>query len=143
MTRSQTKTLIAKLFNVMEDFKPMKELTLPSGKYLLVDGIPAGKELMLTYVYGDPDLLYKDGEGGVVFVKTLPLAEWQLIGKGGEISEEQWKGIVETEYIEDIGHFPIDYETEESDCSSYTESGLSLLRSHGMNENTIILKEKV
>jgi hypothetical protein len=85
-------------------------------------------------------LYYGEWEGDWI---ELPPGNWQLIGKGDALTEEQWKGIVETEYIEDIGHFPIDYETEESDCSSYTESGLSLLRSHGMNENTIILKEKV
>ncbi len=125
----------------------MTPLTLPSGKYLLVTVPEDALDIEVI-----PDKVDASWPDYLKFVSLkedmcahwrLPPGRWQLIGKGGELSEEQWKGIVETEYIEDIGHFPIDYETEESDCSSYTESGLSLLRSHGMNENTIILKEKV
>jgi hypothetical protein len=129
----------------MHEMPPNTEIILVSGKYLLLP-VPEesfnhnvdscdGKQCLIYDVGGFLDMILK----GI----DIPPGNWQLIGKGDALTEEQWKGIVETEYIEDIGHFPIDYETEESDCSSYTESGLSLLRSHGMNENTIILKEKV
>lgn len=86
----------------------------------------------------------------------LPPGQWQIVGLGNQLTEEQWKGIVE--WYEDSNdssydpqynettYFNVfkDYVTgDEGEVDTATESGLSLLTSKGLKpENTLILKKE-
>lgn len=81
-----------------------------------------------------------------IFHHEIPQGNWQLLGKLSEITEEQWKGIVEDVEPASLGLFP-DYNFKPnrlkavSWCSSATESGLSLIESEVMLKNPLGDKE--
>jgi len=75
----------------------------------------------------------------------LPKANWQIISKASEITEEQAKGIVERDYFDGIGYQYANYNIERKWTfglrkNTALESFHSLLKSKGMKPSeTIIL----
>lgn len=121
----------------------MKQIQLNSGVFLLVEVPEDAYDFVI-----DDDLYYK--KAGVPCVKNLN-GQWEIIGKGNEITEEVWRGIVEELH----GHFleydrTSEYYTVGLDkiygktyFNTATESGHSWIKSHGMKpETTLILKLK-
>lgn len=84
-------------------------------------------------------------------------ADYSILGLASELGEEDWKGIVEENICDDVTKCP-GYNGKEccgkgewfnysegvdgEPCYSSTESGLSLLRHHGLDGNILILKRK-
>lgn len=92
----------------------------------------------------DGELFYKAsflGKQNIMQMKKLPSGQWEIIGKGDILSEEQWKGIVE--YYPTTMTLYRDYSQQVfGDDVFFTakESGYSLLKSRGMKpENSLIL----
>lgn len=85
----------------------------------------------------------------------LPPGQWQILGLGNQLTEEQWKGIVgishenvkiDWDVVEEwvYGNIYKDYELKDSLYYTATESGLSLLTSKGLKpQNTLILKKAI
>jgi len=73
----------------------------------------------------------------------LPEGSWQLYGKASELTEEQWRTIVESDYFDGIGTMYANYEIERiftfgKTKHRATESGSSLLSANGvMLENPL------
>lgn len=76
--------------------------------------------------------------------EVLPLGQWEIIGKGNEIKEEVWEDIAECISAKNDLWKRYDGNTYWSDLfKTATESGHSLIKSHGMKpETTLILKLK-
>lgn len=71
----------------------------------------------------------------------LPKGEWELPGLADQLSEEQWKGVVEV--IEGDEGFYHNYDLTTFREVYATESGHSLLRKHNLEkETTVLLKRK-
>lgn len=124
----------------------MTPVTLPSGLYLFIE-LPEGK----TAKFAEDGKLYSYRGEGVVTANEIPLpsGSYTLIGKSNEISEEGWKGIVESIFIEEyVAYDAYDCHTDYKNyCGgvgfySALKSGLSLLTHHNLNETTtVILKQ--
>lgn len=77
----------------------------------------------------------------------LPLGSWELIGLAKDLTEDQWKGVVEVlnTFVGDNGQridVFVDYDNN-FECDTAAESGLSLLKSKSLNPGTtLILKRK-
>jgi len=74
----------------------------------------------------------------------LPPGSWSILGKGNEITEEQWKTIVGIEWFEDDDEYFYIYEPDGKVRSNLfydtaIESGLSLLKSKSLNPESIII----
>lgn len=82
----------------------------------------------------------------------IPNGQYSIVGLAKNLTEEQWEGIVEEWIVYSQGNVP-DYfyrnylkeEIVPSNYSLYTkrESGLSLLKSLGLNGNVLILKKQL
>lgn len=129
----------------------MIQIQLPSGCYLLLT-VP--ENYWAFHFEGDWVHAYPvDGGGG-----TKPIGwhtqvpnpgQWSIIGKGSELKEDDWKGIVP----EVSGWSRIIYYNHTASGRDYrdivdtafdtaTNSGLSLISSHNMKpETTLILKK--
>lgn len=82
-----------------------------------------------------------DGLSGYL-VDDLPPGQWEYLGKSDQLSEEQWKGVVEV--IEGDEGFYHNYDLTTFREVYATESGHSLLRKHNLEkETTVILKRKL
>lgn len=80
----------------------------------------------------------------------LPAGQWEILGKGDSLTEEQWVWVA----TQVVGWSSVIYHNHtasgrdyrdivEAAFSTATESGLSLLKSKGLKpENTLILKRK-
>lgn len=68
--------------------------TLANGvRICTVEDIPAAAHSFII----DDELFYKLGDmGDRSFMRSLPSGNWTLLGRFEEITEEQWKGIVES-----------------------------------------------
>lgn len=84
-------------------------------------------------------LVATDIEGQSGFLEYLPEGHWKIQGLGDKLTEDQWREVVGTGY-EDFRTIKWrDFETNEP-VSTPTKSGLSLLRSKGLQaQNTLIL----
>lgn len=78
----------------------------------------------------------------------LPPGRWRIVGRAKELTEGQWRGLIKGKYLDDdcmLGIWP-DFESPSTMCYSATatESGLSLLRFHGIDPETnpLILKKE-
>lgn len=117
----------------------MREIQLPSGKYLLVE-VPertTAKQFFIHYDRVWVDSTYpKD-----YFSKRMPTGQWAIVGKASELTEQQWKGIVDRGFYEgNFCGYP-SYELKQFFYSYAAESGQSLIKSHSMkSETTLILK---
>lgn len=71
---------------------------------------------------------------------VLPSGQWSLLGRPKEITEEQWKGIVDTYPDDGCGGFAyMDYTSCVNGFETAKESGLDLLKSKGLNPESIII----
>lgn len=109
----------------------------------------------------DPQLAYylpnkSFGEEGNMWSESikLPPGNWKILGKGSDLSEEQWKGIVEA-FTHKMGYFGdsnkaekivlyMNYMIERPVPVTFLycdakDSGLSLLKSKGLNPDVLIL----
>lgn len=53
--------------------------------------VPIGvnlQDISISYLQGDPDIIWRRGKDDYVFLKSLPSGNWQLLGKVSEITEE-------------------------------------------------------
>lgn len=120
-----------------------KEIQLPSGGYLLVEvpqtstpiyqySLIAIKEAGLSWLH------YLDEyENDVARCEELHGNSCQIIGKGNELTENQWEEIIERW---DSGRYN-DYSRHLARVDTATESGHSLIKSHSMKpEQVLILK---
>jgi hypothetical protein len=140
----------------------MKDIQLPSGKYLLVEVSLIAFNFRLGKSEKLKGKMFASCPVTSGFTYELPSGNWQIIGKADSLSEDDWKGIVEplfsNEEIND-GHYhyeidlnPMPYKnynwnTEKDDGREFSsfdtsvESGHSLIASHSMKpETTLILK---
>lgn len=116
--------------------------------YLLVDDLPRdAKDFVI-----DGELFFKAhffGLNSISRMVKLPPGQWEIIGKGNEITEEVWAQILVKEDL----YWEMSYRRypepgqelafQEHIADTATESGHSLIKSHGMKpETTLILKLK-
>jgi len=129
----------------------MKEINLPSGRYIAVE-VPEGtKSASQVHVFAGEDPICFHNEDGQIISAFNPSGSWSLIGLASELKEEDWKGIVEgVERFVSNGRFQTkiigfkDYERFEGSSvfknkSTATESALSLLASHNLNPSTTVI----
>lgn len=85
---------------------------------------------------------------GWIGLQSLPPGQWQILGLGHQLTEEQWKGIVERQRGQGLYWH---YNIRGSSLGQYgaflldtaTKSGLSLLKSKSLDPSTtLILKRK-
>lgn len=115
--------------------------------------------LLVTVPEGTHDVFIDEGDPNLVFFcdvfgeyfgdsVSLPPGSWQLIGLASEITEEQWREIVDwygvgDGSVDEAGVGDIFWCYDESDFCFDTaiKSGKSLLKYHNLNGNqTVILK---
>lgn len=97
--------------------------------YSIIDTTNGGKALKIT-----------DRVGDCVY-RPLPPGSYTLVGLGSELTEEQWKEIIEDtwESGDFIGWSFRDYSDKHSTFDTATESGLSLLKSKSLSPNTTVI----
>lgn len=74
--------------------------------------------------------------------EPLPPGSWSILGKGNELTEEQWNGIVEQIVVmsgDDLIDGFKDYCDPVHGYVSPIPSGLSLLKSKGLNPTTTLI----
>lgn len=85
-----------------------------------------------------PTLVYKTKTSLTSVHISLPLGNWQILDRADWLEEDQWKGIVAYIPYGNLQRWR-DYSGNESFCLSATESGLSLLKSKGLNPDTTLI----
>lgn len=96
------------------------------------NNVIGGKCLM--YLRGNPDYACE-------YSTNFPEGQWQILGLGNQLTEEQWEGVVDSKM--EGRELWKSYETSYTAFHNATESGLSLLKSKGLKpQNTLILKRK-
>lgn len=116
----------------------MKEQTINGKTYLFVE-VPEDSGAYLV-----PDGTFTMWNPDEMNVINLP-DDWDIIGRVSELTEEQWKGIVESwPSVSGDGTMVYQrYPDEIPKCRTATESGLSLIESLGYRpETTLILIKK-
>lgn len=96
----------------------------------------------------DNDLVYLK-DGSYKYIASLPgeIGNWKILGRGNDLTEEQWKGIVaqfvyKSPFGGDGGETKYnDYTCDRVDAlfKTATESGLSLLKAHNLEPDVLIL----
>lgn len=75
----------------------------------------------------------------------LPAIGYTIVGLSSKLSEDEWRGIVETN-SEGFEHYMTDEEYDRSDhvypLPTATESGLSLLKSKNLSPDTTLILKK-
>ncbi len=131
----------------------MEAYTLNGKEVLVVDVPPQSNAIRF---FGFDNHLEWVNDYGESESKDLPPGDWQPLGKGSEISNDQWKDLVESDryydgHPEDHGLGEVTYyrdypnELHESCIFSASESGLSWIRSIGKDPEKVYLlikKEK-
>jgi len=119
----------------------MKEITLPSGKYLMMEVPEDAKDFII-----DAELFYKASFLGslpnIGHTKPLPPGNWQIIGKADEMGEDKWFNIVEHHlypFDNNIAGFENYNDEGYLSLITATQSGHSLLSSHGMKPETTLM----
>lgn len=95
-----------------------------------------------TYISYEYDVFEGDigCRQGWIDCLDLPAGQWELIGLAKDLTEDQWKGIIERW---DSGKYN-DYMRHLACVDTATESGHSLLAKYKLNKETsVILKLKV
>lgn len=126
-------------------------ITLPSGSYLLVE-IPThinkivwekGNEGKVLWMFSIKNDLWHDRR-----VRINPPGNYQIVGKGNEITDQQWEYIVDYVRGGFFGHIygwkdynESGFSMDEPPLKTALMSGLSLIKSNGFNPSaTLILK---
>lgn len=132
-----------------------KEITLPSGRYLLVKCALGLEPIVIdnnSAMHGKSVVCNEVSKERLAWIQIPSNNTCTLIGKADQLTEDQWKGIVEILYenvrIEyDVlegyiyGNIYKDYAQIEQLNYEAKESGLSLLKAHGFEiDTTLILK---
>ena len=116
----------------------MKQLTLSTGEWLLVevpeDSLSVDWNITGKWIYLSP----------LSFRIELPTGEWQLIGKGDSLNEQQWGEIVERW----AGTYFKDYESDPfaKTGTAYmipSSSGMSLLKHNGMEPSQVVILKRL
>lgn len=117
-----------------------KIIETPKARVLVVGGLPedasnfrieigfagySSRDVLLNYDMPNPGSEYS--ALGTEFLDTITDYNWQLLGKLSEITEEQWKGIVETHPV--VGGFGYYKDTVPSFFNTASMAGLSLIES--------------
>ena len=123
----------------------MIPINLPSGNYLLIP-VPGGAnqfEMNGNYFM----TFYPDG-GSATFIGK----SYEIVGKGlcSEITEEEWKGVIERYFPDEQEYLPTafwDYPKYKDNGPLYdatsTESGHSLIQSHHQQPDRCVLVRKL
>lgn len=118
----------------------MTPVTLDSGEYLMVDTPDGAHDFQIEGKYKDK-LCFHIEEPNPIHpwptVIILPVGEFEIVGIGNELTDEQWSGIVDCKLLV---MFP-DYTKKDFYFDYPTASGLSLIQHHGMKPNCVILKK--
>ncbi len=70
----------------------------------------------------------------------LPPGQWQILSRASELTEEQWKGIVGWfELAGKVGYRDYSHDDPRFPFANATESGLSLLKSKGLNPDEVLI----
>lgn len=126
-----------------------KEVELPSGKYLLITVPEDVDENMKPELVGmrlqNLQWWRKPVLANPFFI-GLPPGQWQIIGKANELSEQQWKAVVDYQlHPFSTKVYGYTYKNQES-YSPFKKAklaGHSLIKSHSMNpDTTLILKRQ-
>lgn len=127
--------------------KTMKQVS--HGGFLLVEVEPDAELIHIYKEDGENELTYWYHDGKLWFDGLiLPKGNYQIVGLAKDLTEEQWEEIVERDgfyYIERdvVKSCWKDYRTNDENLVQFsaTESGHSLVKSHGFqNNNCLILK---
>lgn len=115
----------------------MKQVTV-NGKEILI--VPVPEDYHSPSVRQDsicPQLQLL-GSIGELWITDLPSGSWLLLGKGDEITEEQWGKIIESYYYSGETRFH-NYTSNKKFLDTATESSLSLIRSHSFEPTKVII----
>ena len=108
----------------------IKIIETQKARLLVVGGLPEDAREM---AHGRPlinsMISYKSSIDNYKYTAIVPIptADWRLLGKLSEITEEQWKGIVETHPV--VGGFGYYKDTVPSFFNTASMAGLSLIES--------------
>jgi len=132
-------------WRVVKKIEPMKQITIQTAKaQILIVDLPEICNNDADVVSGEHREYLKyhssdfRGMPNYTFY-GLPEGSWQLYGKASELTEEQWRTIVESDYFDGIGTMYANYEIERiftfgKTKHRATESGSSLLSANGVND---------
>lgn len=117
----------------------MKTVSLSTGEWLLVevpeDSLTVDWNITGKWIYLSP----------LSFRIEIPPGQYSIVGIAKDLTEEQWKGIVE-QYGDGYEHYMSDDQYEKSDridlLATATLSGLSLLSSNGFEKDTCLILRK-
>lgn len=115
----------------------MKEYKL--GDKVLI-AVPWYEDAIRCYMQGDR-WLYFTLKGAVNHGIELPPGSYSILARGREVTDSQWQDLLEEEMNLDIhdNEWWRNYEDDYKPFRSATESGLSWLRSQGINENDLLI----
>ena len=115
----------------------MRTLSIPTGKLLVIPGLPEDAENIRVIQITGPAVLYYEFGNSKWKTTPIPPGCWSLLGKASELTYEQ-KGFIckrENGYFED-------YCGDGYLFTSVTLSFASLLRSHGITDRALIIKKE-
>lgn len=122
----------------------MTTTKLKETQYLLVD-VPVDAKM-----YGNRGEHYYHDEKGRTCYTSIGMhrfASWQIVGKGSDITEEVWRGIVELMNVDGFGQGYKDYKaTQEGDFVLHglaKRSGHSWITSLGHKPESVLVLRKV
>lgn len=118
--------------------------------YLLCE-VPENDEALYYWIGTDKKLYVSYGQiDDSVDDVILPKGNYSIIGLGKDLTEEQWKGIVDFIVESDGAPTPYTefYEYYKNYCGNgkyiiATESGHSLLKANNLNPNTTLILKKI
>lgn len=125
----------------------MKQVTITTGKAtIVVVELPTGATNVVVRQNDAQSDVWYDLDG-VSHMVSLPHGQWKHAGQPSQLTEEDWKGIIDQKIETDIDETEVsttskdieivyfyDYvnKTFFGDCDTATESGLSLLKANGV-----------
>lgn len=107
---------------------------------ILIVPLPEDRE---WYFMTDVICLFNDTEKDIWI--DLPPGPWRIVGRAKELTEEQWGRVVNCFGANGYFNYEVGTQYIEALLPTATESGFSLLRSHGIEPESnplILVKEK-
>jgi hypothetical protein len=124
------------------------------GDYLLVNEIPKGAKNIEVKELLEFDDVLEFTLNGILHRIPLPIGDWKIVGKVKDIGEDVWNEIIpgrcrfngtvlkgepnEWNNYEN----PLASDSRKAFTTTATESGLSLVKSEGFDENDLLLKKE-